>query len=385
MPKADPHPPPPAPPGNAALQLLQSRSVTQSGASSGCSGMSEGRVAVGRHRRSWQAHPMPWSNDPSTHTHTASPCRVMNVSPAACWLPRVHQAPQGISHLQATTSPPRTQSGHRPLHPSRTQHPRLSLGSVRPQGWSWRRSLPAPEIIQGQDKKHQEGQGSQDAGTDPCCLGREGWGARPRMNPAPPSPALSPPRVTQDQTIQTSRAGDSGWEPGGASAAGSAAREDAASTGQVPDARRTSTCGGQQGSPVLPGHAAPSRGRAETAGAAETDGDSAAESGLSRHPGTGSESRVPRKAEPCDSMTGSHSPTPGAGPGDPVLQRHRLDQQLRKFSAPFCLETSLFSICFTACCAQQQGQAAPGTRGSSQIPRELLPRRRNARSWVWKG
>lgn len=143
-------------------------------------------------------HAMEWG--PSTHTHPTSPYRVLNVSHRAPWLSWVRPAPQGISHRHTTTSPPTAQPGHRPPHSSSTQHPRLALGSVRPQGWSWLRSFPAPESIQGQEEKQQEGQEPQAAGTDPCCLGREGWGAHPRMNPAPPDPALSPPGVTQDKT-----------------------------------------------------------------------------------------------------------------------------------------------------------------------------------------
>lgn len=175
-----------------------------------------------------------------------------------------------------------------------------------------------------------------------------------------------------------SRTGDSAWEPEGASAAGSAAREEAASAERALGARRTGTCRGQRASLThrspLPSHAALSQGTAETARAAKTDSDSAAESRLSRHPRTGSESRVPQKADPDKSVTGSRSPAPRVGTGNPAVQGHRLEQQLQKFSAPFCLETSLSPTCFAARCAEQQGQAELGHTGQQPEAAGSCPR-----------
>lgn len=133
-------------------------------------------------------------------THPAPSYQGLSAALGALRPPRVHAAPQGIRHRHTTTSPPRAQPGHGLLHPQQPGKVPAAPRLRAPAGSELAEEPPSSREHPGEDEKQHEGQGSRAAGDGSVLCKTRRPGAHPRMNPASPSPALSPPGVTQDKT-----------------------------------------------------------------------------------------------------------------------------------------------------------------------------------------
>lgn len=187
----------------APLALLQG--------TAGCRGAGEGRGAAGRHRQTWQTLPMLWSRAgiPAPQGQDPAPC-----SPSSP-LRRAAREPWGLisrpgctCHCRAsatTTSPPRAQPGHKLFHP---QQPGKVPAAPSVPGSPWAPRAPGRELAEEPPSPREHPGGRREAPRRPGITGCrrrirvawEGWGAHPGMSPAPPSPALSPPGLTQGKT-----------------------------------------------------------------------------------------------------------------------------------------------------------------------------------------
>lgn len=129
----------------------------------------------------------PWAHPPSSAGHQPSPHHHISVKGSA-W----------------TRVPPATAAGKGP-----SSSPTFSLCSTHLLGWNWLRNIPTPESIQREDKKQQKARKHRIIpGSAPLC---------------PQAQHCFHVGSHEAHLIQTSCTSSLGWEPGGASAAGSVA------------------------------------------------------------------------------------------------------------------------------------------------------------------
>lgn len=196
MPKAELHSPPPSPPENTALG--SGSSGPAAGARVRAEGLWGGTDKHGRHSPCYgvERGSQPHRARTLHHAHPAPPYQGLSVSPggssATPGAPGTagHQLPPPIPQGPSldTGCSICSSRGRSRQHPASQALPGLRV----PRGGSWLRSLPAPESIQGEDKKHQEGQGSQAAGDGSVLRGKRRLGSSSWDEPCSPKPSTVP-------------------------------------------------------------------------------------------------------------------------------------------------------------------------------------------------